>query len=126
MMQNAMWLASIFGPLMVINGLWMLFYHDNISKIMTSIKNTPALFHCCAMINLLLGLAIVSQYNMWMMALPVFVTLLGWWLIIRGVMSLFVPQMMIKMMMGKGVNTKAWGVVTFVWGLLLCWLAFWM
>ncbi len=125
-MQNAMWLASIFGPLMVINGLWMLFYHENISKIMTSVKNTPALFHSCAMINLLLGLAIVSQYNMWMMALPVFVTLLGWLLIIRGVMALFVPQMMLKMMIGKGANTKVWGFVTFIWGLLLCWLAFWI
>lgn len=125
-MQNAMWLASIFGPLMVINGLWILFYHENMSKIITSIKNTPALFHSNALLSLLMGLAIISQFNMWSTSLAVFVTLLGWCLIVRGVLSLFVPQMMMKIMMGKGANDKAWGVITFVWGVLLCWLAFWM
>lgn len=125
-MQNAMWLASVFGPLMVINGLWMLFYQDNMSKVMTSIKNTPAAFHCNAMVHLLLGLAVVSQFNVWAMNISVLVTLLGWAMIVRGVMALFVPQMLVKMMMGKGSNMKAWGVIGLIWGLLLCWMAFWM
>lgn len=125
-MQNVMWLASVFGPLMVINGLWMLFYHENMTKILTSIKNTPAIFHCNAMVNLLLGLAIVSQFNVWSMTLSIFVTLLGWCLILRGVMALFVPQVLMKVMMGKAANVKTWAVITFVWGLLLCRFAFWM
>jgi hypothetical protein len=125
MMHNAIWLASIFGPLMVINGLWMMFYHENVSKIFTSVKNTPALFHCCSMKNLLVGLTVVSLFNVWSMTLPVLVTLLGWWLIFRGVMALFIPQMMIKLMTGKGMNTKVWALLTFVWGILLSWLAFW-
>ena len=37
-MQNAMWLAAIFGPYLVIHGLWTIFYHDNMSKIWTSLS----------------------------------------------------------------------------------------
>ncbi len=125
-MQNALWLASIFGPFLVINGLWQLFYHENMMKVTTSMKNTPAVFHLCAMINLLLGLAVLSQFNMWAMSLMVFVTLLGWMFVVRGVMALFVPQMFIKIMCGKADRVKTMGVIHFVWGLLLCWLAFWM
>ena len=125
-MQNALWLASIFGPFLAINGLWMLFYHENFSKIMTSIKNTPAIFHSGAMINLLIGLTILSQFNMWAMNLMVLVTVLGWCMVVRGVMALFVPQMFMKLIMGKSDKLKTWGVIHLVWGLLLCWLAFWM
>lgn len=125
-MQNALWLASIFGPFLVINGLWMLFYHENMMKVMSSVKNTPAVFHCSAMICLLLGLTVLSQFNMWSMSLMVFVTLLGWALVARGVMALFVPQMLMKLTAAKADRIKTWGVIHFVWGLLLCWLAFWM
>ncbi len=84
------------------------------------------MFHLCAMFNLLIGLTLVSQFNVWSMTLSVFVTLLGWWMIIRGVMALFVPQVLMKLCMGKGNSMKICGVVELVWGLLLCWYAFWM
>lgn len=125
-MQNALWLASIFGPFLVINGLWQVFYHENMMKVTTSMKNTPAAFHLCAMINLLLGLTVLSQFNMWSMSLMVFVTLLGWAFVVRGVMALFVPQMFMKIVFGKADRIKTLGTIHFVWGLLLCWLAFWM
>ncbi|MBI3237083.1 MAG: hypothetical protein HYZ48_05240 [Chlamydiales bacterium] len=96
------------------------------AKIVTSIKNTPAIFHLGAMVNLVLGLIIVSQFNMWSASITVLVTLLGWGMILRGVMALFVPQMLIKIMMGKSSNMKTWSFITLIWGILLSWLAFWM
>lgn len=124
-MQNAMWLAAIFGPYLVIHGLWMIFYHDNMSKIWTSIKNTPAIFHLGAAITLWIGLAAVNTYNIWAMNVAVFVTLLGWLMVVRGVVALFVPQLYVKIVMNNGMM-KVWGILGLVWGLILCWLAFWM
>lgn len=125
-MQNALWLASIFGPFLVITGLWTLFYHDNMMKVMTSLKNTPSVFHVGALINLLLGLTVLSEFNVWSSTLTVFVTLLAWFLIVRGVLALFVPQIFVKLVMGKADRVRFWGIVHFIWGILLCWLAFWM
>lgn len=118
-----MWLASIFGPYLVIHGLWMIFYHENMSKIWTSIKNTPSIFHLTAAIFLWVGLAAVNTFNVWTMSSTVFVTLLGWILILRGVAALFLPQLYIKIAMNPSMM-KLWGIVGLLWGLIVSWLAF--
>ena len=125
-MQNALWLASIFGPLLAIVGLWMLLYHENMMKVLNSIKSTPALFYMSGWMSLLIGLVIVSQYNVWMANLAVLITLLGWVLIIRGILALFIPQLLIKLTMEKTSWCKVMRIIPFVWGLLLCWFAFYM
>jgi len=125
-MQNAMWLASIFGPMMVILGLWMLLYADNLTKVWTAIKGSPAMFYLISIVNLLIGLTILSQYDMWSSDAYVLVTLLGWVQVIRGVMGLFVPQLLIKLTMSNAGYMKGMGLIPLVWGLALCWLAFFM
>jgi len=125
-MQNALWLASIFGPLLAIVGLWMLLYHDNMMKVCNSAKSTPAIFYMSGWLNLLIGLVIVSQYNVWSMSLAFLVTLLGWVMIIRGILALFIPQLLMQLTMGKNSWCKVMGIIPFVWGLLLCWFAFYM
>lgn len=123
-MQNALWLASIFGPFLVIVGLWMLLYSDNLEKIVASIKNSPGTFYVIGVANLLVGFTIISQYNMWHWDGSFLVTLLGWVLVLRGVLSLFVPQLLIKVTMSHGGMTKFMGIIPFIWGIALCWLAF--
>jgi uncharacterized protein YjeT (DUF2065 family) len=123
-MQNALWLASIFGPFLVITGLWMLLYSENLIKIVTSVKNTPACFYLMGVINLLIGLTIISQYNIWNWDAAFLVTLLGWVLILRGILSLFVPQLLLKMTMNNNKTIKLIGIIPFIWGIALCWFAF--
>jgi hypothetical protein len=125
-MQNAMWLASIFGPLLMIIGVWMLFYHENMVKVCTSCKNTPAVQYLWGVVNVLIGLTILSQYNLWAWNLPLLVTLLGWVTLIRGVMALFVPQLLMKLVMNDPGWLKIKGIIPLIWGFGLCWLAFWM
>ena len=123
-MQNALWLASIFGPMLVIMGLWMLLYNDNMVKIIASLKSTPACFYMLGMANLLIGLTIISQYNVWSWDAGFLVTLLGWILILRGILSLFVPQLLIKTTMSHTGNMKYMGLLPFIWGIALAWFAF--
>lgn len=121
-----MWLASVFGPFMLIMGLWMLLFADNLMKVRTAIKGNPAIFHCGVTANLLIGLVLLSEYNVWSMDAYVLVTLLGWVMVVRGIIGLFLPQLLMKMVMGGASCMKCMGIIPLVWGLALCWLAFFM
>jgi hypothetical protein len=125
-MQSAMWLASIFGPFLMILGIWMLFYHANMMKVITSIKGTPGVMYVLGMWNLLIGLTILSQFNMWMWGLSLLVTILGWVMLIRGLMYYFMPHYILSKKMTTGNCLKVKGIVLLIWGFGLCWLAFWM
>ena len=116
-----MLVAAIFGPFLFFLGLWMLFYHENMTKVITSMKNTPAAFYLIGAMNLFLGLIVVNEYNVWDWSAAVLVTLLGWVLIARGLLCLFVPQAFIKPAVQNSWS-KLKGLVPLVWGILLFWL----
>lgn len=124
-MQNAMWLASVFGPMLLIMGVWSVFYHDQAMKAATAMKTSPACLMILAVINLLLGLLIINTTNEWTMAVTALVSLLGWVFLIRGLIFLFMPKFVTKYLAKKnGMYLR--GVIGLIWGLVLCWLAFWI
>src|SRR6185437_8559701 len=96
MNQNALSIAAVFGPFLAVLGIWMLVYTDNVMKTYASIKGTPAVMYLRSVVNILLGLFVISIYNLWMMDVSLIVTLLGWGMLVRGVVSLFAPQVAIK------------------------------
>lgn len=123
-MQYAMWFASVFGPLLLILGVWMVFYRDNMNKVQTSIKTNPGILYVLAIINLVFGLTIVNCYNEWVGNITILVTLLGWLFLVHGICCLFFPQLVVKQWI-KNKHFSIRGLVGLVWGLLLCWFAFW-
>lgn len=125
-MDAAIKLAQVFGPYMGIIGLWMLLYGDNVVKIMAAKKASPIALYASAVFNLLLGLFIVVTYNVWVWNVFFLVTLLGWVLFIRGVVGLFMPQLIVKAMMTRTTWMKTMGIIPFVWGLILTWVGFYM
>lgn len=119
-MQIAHYWAHVFGPFLVLVGLWMVLYTDNVVKIMASIKSSPACFHILGLLQLLMGLILVTQCNVWVVSRVVFVTLLGWFFLFRGILSLFFPQVLMKWL-AKGKIARWAGLVPLIWGLLLYW-----
>ena len=117
-----MMVAAIFGPFLFILGFWMLIYHENMMKIITSMKNTPSAFYLIGAINLFLGLVVVNEYNTWDWTPALLVTLLGWFLILRGLLALFVPQSFVKPATHNPAWCKLKGIVPLVWGVLMFWL----
>jgi hypothetical protein len=111
---------------LMIIGVWMLFYHENMMKVCTSCKNTPVAQYIMGIINMIVGLVILNTYNMWAWNLPLLVTLLGWVTLVRGVMALFIPHLLTKLSMSDPGWLKVKGIIPLVWGFGLCWLAFWM
>ena len=125
-MQNAMWLASIFGPFLMIMGLWMLFYHDNMMKVIGAVKNNAAIFYLMSIGNLLVGLVVLSEFNEWVWGLSLLVTIFGWFIFIRGLLALFVPHLLVKIALTDPGWIRVKGIVPLAWGFGLCWFAFWM
>lgn len=121
-MQIAHYWAHVFGPFLVILGLWMLLYSDNLAKIVASMRATPACFHIVGVLQLLIGLILLTQCNVWMMSRVIFITLLGWFFVLRGVISLFFPQLLMKYN-SKSKSLKYCGILPLVWGLLIYWFA---
>lgn len=126
-MQNAaMWLASIFGPFLVILGLWMLIYCDQHKKVVSAFKGSAGLMYLKSVGSLLIGFTVLSQYDTWGWNLLALVTLLGWVMVIQGVLGLFAPQMCHNMMGRKQDCGKICCYIPLVWGALLSYVGFFM
>jgi hypothetical protein len=125
-MDTAMMMARIFGPFLAIWGLWMLLYGDNVVKIMSAIKNSPAIQYCNSMITMFLGIYMIANFNMWMGNIFFFVTLLGWVFFLRGLLGLFVPHLVVRLLMTHTSWMKTMGIIPFVWGLILIWAGYYM
>lgn len=125
-MDTAINLARVFGPFLGILGLWGLLYGDNVVKIMTAIKSSPACFYLHTFVWLLIGIFIINGYNNWIWNEGFFVTLLGWVAFLRGVLGLFIPQFIVKLFMSKTAWMKTMGIIPFVWGLILTWCGYYL
>lgn len=123
-MTDAILLASIFGPLLFFVGLWMLLFHDNLVKVMTGVRGSPTAFWLIGFINLFLGLVIINFYNRWVGDRTILVTILGWYMFVRGILALFFPRSLMIMVVQNPNVIKATGIVPLIWGILLCWVAF--
>ena len=125
-METAIVLAKVFGPFLGILGLWMLLYADNVVKTMTAIKSSPAALYTSAVFNLLIGLFIIVNYNVWTWDVFFLITLLGWLMFIRALFAFFLPQFVVRFFMTKGSWMKIMGIFPFVWGLVLTWTGYYM
>jgi hypothetical protein len=88
----------------------------------------PALMLFAAIVGLALGLAMVVGHNVWSGgALPVVVTLVGWWTAIKSLALLILPQeTMIKVFETARYEQRFYGItaVTLVIGVYLTYASF--
>jgi hypothetical protein len=86
------YLGRLLGLFTLITSFWLLVERQNaISTIPALLGNRPVMV-IFAIIALAGGLAIVLGHNIWSGGpLPVLVTLIGWIMLIRGVLFLFLP-----------------------------------
>jgi len=122
-METAMSISGIFGPYLLIMGLWMFIQRKNCVKICDSIRKTPAGIHCMGWSSLLIGLVLINLFNVWESNVLVLITLLGWAYLVRAFVILFVPQVYLKMEMHENTCINLAGIVRIVWGIILCWVA---
>lgn len=122
-MMHAVWLGHIFGPFLVIHGLWMLLCRTAVMKTEASLKSSLASFHMGAVVRLLLGLVIVNACCMGPIeGLSLLLAVLGWVLILRAILALFLPKLILKTL-GNPTWNVATAVISIVWGAAIYWMA---
>lgn len=123
-MLTHMAIASIFGPVLVISGIWTLFYQENVKKVAESLRKTPVQLYTAGILNLIVGLTLINSFNVWSVHLDILVTLLGWVIFIRGLVIYFLPNIVLKMSKIQESAYVLFGLISIIWGLALCWIGF--
>ena len=91
-MATSRYLAKLSGPIFVTIGIGMLvngsFYRVLIGEALAS----HVLIYLSGVLSLLAGLAVVMAHNRWSGGWPVIITVIGWLMVIGGVIRIVVPQ----------------------------------
>ena len=103
-MELSNFLANLFGLSIIAVNLSLLLYPKNIEKIFDSMRNEATLFFT-GIISFVIGTAMILSHNIWTNDWRVIVTILGWAILVKGVMRLFLPEMVVNMSK-KWVNSR--------------------
>jgi len=85
-------LSRLIGLFSILISLSMVAHRHATVETVTALVHNPPLLLIVGMIGLIAGLAIVLGHNVWSGGvLPVIVTLVGWLILTRGLLLLFLP-----------------------------------
>lgn len=90
------YLARLIGLFCIVAGLAMTGRRQEMVAAVDGLTHTPTLLLLVGLIALGVGLAMVLAHNVWSGGfLPVVVTLIGWLILLRGLVLLFLPAAMV-------------------------------
>ncbi len=91
-MELSNFLANIWGFSFIIVALSLLIYQKNIKRLFELLENETNLF-LHGVCSSIVGIAMILTHNLWVSDWRVIITLLGWVALARGIMLLFMPEM---------------------------------
>ena len=126
-MQTSIFLARLIGPALLIVGIGILLNQTYYRGMTKEFVASRPLFYLAAVIGVLAGLAIVLVHNVWVLNWRVLITLFGWINLIRGALSILLPEQSFayggRMMAGKNMPMIA-GAVALLIGLTLSYFGY--
>ena len=128
MRRQSVFLARLFGLGMTITAIWILLDERDLAAIVQLlVLDRPATF-LLSLMCLVSGLAVVLGHQIWSGGIaPILVTLVGWVLLLRGLVLLFLPSNLLESLADALVGAR-WlyfaGTVALVIGLTLTYAGF--
>ncbi|MCB1113093.1 MAG: hypothetical protein KDK72_10625 [Chlamydiia bacterium] len=114
-MELSLFLAKVFGLYLVIVGFAYLSRGEALRQMVVEFYDSTALIFMGAAINLILGLLVVISHNVWVMGWPVIITILGYLMLLKGILNMFIPSWAAwkaqKFCEGKGLVYTGIGVI---------------
>ncbi len=104
-MDISVFLAKVLGPYLFVMAI-VLYANMRKFKAMLNEGNVPFFMFVSGAKSLLFGLLIVSCHNIWEADWKVVITILGWFLVIRGILRLFCPDHVYKVVQ-KVINSPS-------------------
>ena len=125
-MTTSRYIARLMGPVLLLIGIGMIMgmltEGDAYSSIMKESIGSRALIFITGALALVAGVAVVNAHNLWVPDWRVIVTILGWLLIVRGIMNLVFPatvQTLGDRMIASHAGVLAGAAFTIVLGAIL-------
>lgn len=120
-MMDIFRLASIFGPILCILGLWVLFRSRDLEAIWRGIEKEPALLFTGGLFNLLIGFTVLSFYSGLSLDALLLISMLGYLSVLRAVLIFFAPTVVLSI--GRSVSNSPYlwmmGFIPLAWGIAL-------
>jgi hypothetical protein len=91
-MERSHFLAKLIGPVFIVGGLGMLFNAALFQVMFERSLHDHMLIYLTGVLSLPAGLAIVVLHNRWKWHWPVMITVIGWLMVIGGIVRMLAPQ----------------------------------
>ena len=88
-------LANVFGVFLCIMGALLLTRIDFYINILRSVRWTNFSMFISGVLTLLLGIILVEYHNVWVMRPRVFITIISWMILLKGLAATIYPAQMI-------------------------------
>lgn len=110
--------ARMIGFYLVIMSIGMFFKPQQLQNLL--LQANGSVMTVLGIVALTLGLAIVSSHQVWK-GWPIIITLLGYWVVIKGILIIFYPDSMVKIVniLTQGNNLTIGLSVDLVLGIIL-------
>ena len=96
-MQSSTFIAKLVGPMFVVISVGMLTNQNTYHAIIGEFLHSGALVYLSGLLSLLAGLAIVHAHNSWRAEWSVIITILGWLMLIGGVLRIVFPHFTVSL-----------------------------
>lgn len=118
--------AQIIGIYLVLVSIGTLLHQQRYRKVSQEFLGTQSLIAITENLSLLLGLIILVFHHVWVLYWPILITIIGWILVIRGIIAIFLPALFMRyskyLLDRKGFIFMAW--LCLVVGIILTWIGF--
>lgn len=118
--------AQLIGLYLLISSIGELIYQPRYRKLIHEAIASPMLIQVTGSMNLLFGLIILVLHHVWVAEWPIVITIIGWVLLIRGILRLFAPHVCIHfakwLLENRGLLLTSW--IEFIVGCYLVWVGF--
>ena len=119
----SIFIAKIIALLYLAAGVAALRGVIDFRKIVDDYTKSPAFTLMSGLFALIVGMIIIRYHNIWVKDWTVLITLIGWASAIKGVLFIAFPDSL-KLFKGMYKNTKAWGILLLLIGLLFGYFGF--
>ena len=90
-METSVLLAQIIGPTILILGIGILMNLGHYRRLVDDFAASPFQIFFAGLLSLLFGILIVCFHNVWEWRWPVMITIIGWILLLRGILGITAP-----------------------------------
>jgi len=127
-MQPVVLIARLIGPLFVVIGIGMLLNQKLYADMIGQAVMVPVMIYLYGMLSFTAGVAMLNGYRAWTPDWRIIVTILGWLLVIGGIVRIVVPAVTASLALSifsADASMAIGGVIVIVIGAFLSFEGYW-